>query len=572
MSKKPLEIDMCAGSQLRDTQGETLSVEGTDISELKKLNDNHGKGFFNSIGFVTESKKILKEEDCENERHRYYWSKVKAPYLYVRGFLHDDQDHPNALAAAAILRNIHKHDTPLQLKASVEGGVVARGIKDPSLLARTKIHSIALTFTPANNNTLVEPLSLDKSSFNHEADLELIKSVMHLAQTNIPSFRHIARDASAAKIQNNIKNINQLLKQSGQQELPILDKKQIINTSIENKIINNINQIHSSICLDPNHISDSDIADDNTNELEKGLKSALTASALALGLTGDATHAVKSPKSQNTSKITTPHTATAKTNYKPEDHRAIYQTMAAEHPIYGGIGGVETSEGKRYNKHVTISNPNSPHFGHTAGGIFGIMPIQGAFILNKVPELAKKYPDLAKAAKNIKDNHKQFTEKFNSDPTVAADFTRAIMNYNGQRTKNLEMLIYSWNHGLKGAWNKYHKTGMQGIINDPYVQQVVKHMHKRSKNINKTQTIKNDNNQVFSKALMAGYGGAGAPSALVSGSVMQTESLNTPNKFKYIVCDGCGKEQIHAKHQVKCRDCGQSFSFKKIYDVTQSTK
>jgi hypothetical protein len=34
VAKKPLEIDMIAGSQLRDTQGEMLSVEGADISEL----------------------------------------------------------------------------------------------------------------------------------------------------------------------------------------------------------------------------------------------------------------------------------------------------------------------------------------------------------------------------------------------------------------------------------------------------------------------------------------------------------------------------------------------------------
>src|SRR5271154_5885983 len=189
MAKKPLEIDMCSGSQLRDTQGEMLSVEGADIGELEagrgRLNDNHGKGFFNSIGRVTLAKKIFKSEDCDDDRQRYYWDKVKAPYIYVKGYLYDDEDHPNARAAAAILRNVHKSDCPLKLKASVEGGVVARGIADPSLLARTKIHSVALTFTPANNATLVEPLNLDKSAYNEEADMNIIKSVLHLAQTEV---------------------------------------------------------------------------------------------------------------------------------------------------------------------------------------------------------------------------------------------------------------------------------------------------------------------------------------------------------------------------------------------------
>src|ERR1051325_6781837 len=215
MAKKPLEIDACAGSQLRDTQGEMLSVEGADISDLQagkgRWNDNHGKGFFNSIGRITHAKKIFKAEDCEDDRQKYYWEKVKAPYVYVKGYLYDDEDHPNAKAAAAILRNIHKADVPLKLKASVEGGVVSRGIKDASLLARTKIHSVALTFTPANNATLVEPVSLDKTQTDEAADMELIKSVIHLAESNVPSFRHITRDAQATRVQNNFAKIAEIL-------------------------------------------------------------------------------------------------------------------------------------------------------------------------------------------------------------------------------------------------------------------------------------------------------------------------------------------------------------------------
>src|ERR1035437_928655 len=238
MAKKPIEIDACAGSQLRDTQGEMLSVEGADISELEagrgRWNDNHGKGFFNSIGRITGAKKIFKEEDCENDRQRYYWDKVKAPYIFVMGYLYDDDDHPNARAAAAILRNIHKIDCPLKLKASVEGGVVSRGISDPSLLARTKIHSVALTMTPANVATLVEPLNLDKSQYDVKADMELIKSVIHLAETNVPSFRHIARDASASKVRSNIERIASLMK--GNKDISVPTKQEILEYALEAKI------------------------------------------------------------------------------------------------------------------------------------------------------------------------------------------------------------------------------------------------------------------------------------------------------------------------------------------------
>src|ERR1035437_7301823 len=234
MAKKPLEIDMCGGSQLRDTQGEMLSVEGANISELEagkgRFNDNHGKGFFDSIGRITTAKKIFKSEDCADDRQKYYWEKIKAPYIYVRGYLYDDEDHPNAKAAAAILRNIHKTDVPLKLKASVEGGVLARGISDPTLLARTKIHSLALTFTPANNATLVEPLNLNKSQHDEVADMELIRSVLHLAETNVPSFRHITRDASAAKVVANIEKIAELI--DGSNSINIPTKQDIIQYAL----------------------------------------------------------------------------------------------------------------------------------------------------------------------------------------------------------------------------------------------------------------------------------------------------------------------------------------------------
>lgn len=233
---------MIAGSQLRDTQGEMLSVEGADISDLEagkgRFNDNHGKGFFNSIGRITKAKKIFKEDDCEDDRQKYYWSQIGAPYIYVRGLLYDDEDHPNAKAAAAILRNIHKSDVPLKLRASVEGGVVARGLKDPSLLSRTKIHSIALTFTPANNATLVEPVSLGKSS-DEAADMELIRSVMHLAQTNVPSFRHITRTAQASKVHNNLHKLATILNK----KVRIPSKEELIQGSLEHKVLANVIKI-----------------------------------------------------------------------------------------------------------------------------------------------------------------------------------------------------------------------------------------------------------------------------------------------------------------------------------------
>jgi hypothetical protein len=251
MGKKSLEIDMIAGSQLRDTQGEMLSVEGADISELEagrgRLNDNHGKGFFNSIGRVTGAKKIFSEADCTNDRHKYYWHKVKSPFIYVKGELYDESDHPNARAAAAILRNIHKSDCPLKLKASVEGGVLQRGIKDEALLARTKIHSVALTFTPANQATLVEPTDLIKSHTWAEDEI-LIKSVVHLAKTNVPSFRTVTRRASAEKLMQNLYKIQDLAASAGiEVRLPYDSADDIVTYSIQYKLKKNVEKINTLI-------------------------------------------------------------------------------------------------------------------------------------------------------------------------------------------------------------------------------------------------------------------------------------------------------------------------------------
>lgn len=564
MSKKPLEIDMIAGSQLRDTQGEMLSVEGADISDLMsgkgRLNDNHGKGFFNSIGRVTSAKKIFKSEDCDNDRQKYYWDKVKAPFIYVAGQLYDDEEHPNAKAAAAILRNIHKSDSPLQLKASVEGGVVSRGISDPSLLARTKIHSVALTFTPANNNTLVEPLSLDKSSSNEEADLQLIKSVLHLAQTNVPSFRHIYRDASAGKIQENLDKIAELLKNNGLDvEIKMPSREQIIDYAVEHKIYSNVEQINSLMSQLKNE------------ELEKNWKNALAGALMV----GGAAAPLSTSEQTMTSRGKMPEVHQAKQPEKldlanlPANHQQVYKQTADKYPMLGAIGLKESSGGKNYG-HRTITDKGM-HSGQTAGGMFGMMPNSAAYTLKNDPELAKKYPKLMEAAKDMKKNHKSFTDLFNEDPQAAADFAISFYNRSKSKTKNPEMLAHSWLNGLKGSWNKYKDGGMDPIKEHPYVKEIMEYYN--AHNAKSKPQVRQPANAQVKKALTAGYGGAGAPMGRTSGAVLQTESLDDGRPgFKYVTCDKCGKEQIYARHQVKCRECNDNWSLEKLHSVAFNSK
>lgn len=550
-SKKPLEIDMIAGSQLRDTQGEMLSVDGADISDLQagrgRLNDNHGKGFFNSIGKVTGAKKIFKEEDCDNDRQKYYWNKVKAPFIYVKGYLYDDEDHPNARAAAAILRNIHKSDSPLQLKASVEGGVVARGIADSSLLARTKIHSVALTFTPANNNTLVEPISLNKTDYDEVSDMELIKSVMHLAETNVPSFRHIVRDASATKVQNNLSKLVELMRELGiEGEIHIPSKQQILQKALEQKIESNVMKIKELVSV----LKDG-------GDLEKGMKN-----AIAGALTAAAISSTPSSISEDTISSSKPK---VESKVAKKTHKDVFNDISKRNPLLAAIGHIESSGADNIG-HKTIDNKSSMHHGHTAGGPFGMMPHAAAFIIKKDPKLAQKYPHLKEAAQDIGANHEKFTEAMNSDPELAGDFAEALFNRNKSKTKSESQLVYSWLNGLKGSWNKFKEGGEEAINSHPYVQKVIS----KYSEISPKREIAQENKDL-TKALTAGYGGASSPSDRVSGSVIQAEVIDKPG-FKYITCDQCGKEQVHAKYQVKCRNCGHGLSFAKLEAVIRGIR
>jgi hypothetical protein len=208
------KFDAVAASELRDTQGEILDVKGADISELLAgrgiVNDNHSNKLPDVVGRIIGAKKIFGLEDCENDRHKYYWNKIKAPYIYTEGLLYDDEDHRSAKAAAAIIKHQFKTDSPLKLKCSVEGGILERGQKDQRVLKRTKIRGLALTLTPANNATLVEGLDLVKSAATIE-ELELIKSYAPYAIQDVPSFMDFSQKVSIAKIRHNVEQIHEIV-------------------------------------------------------------------------------------------------------------------------------------------------------------------------------------------------------------------------------------------------------------------------------------------------------------------------------------------------------------------------
>ena len=153
---KATVIDGVAATEDRDSQGEILKLAGADISQMTTkgyFNDNHGTGFLNTLGRITEAKKIFKQEDCDTDRQKLFWEQKKRPFLYVKGYLFDDADHPNAKAVGAIMKEFQKMGTPLDVKYSVEGKVLDRASWDRSILAQSMVRNVALTLVPANGET-----------------------------------------------------------------------------------------------------------------------------------------------------------------------------------------------------------------------------------------------------------------------------------------------------------------------------------------------------------------------------------------------------------------------------------
>jgi len=153
---KATVIDGIAATEDRDSQGEILKLSGADISQMTTkgyFNDNHGTGFLNTLGRITEAKKIFKQDDCETDRQKMFWQQKKRPFLYVKGYLFDDADHPNAKAVGAIMKEFQKMGTPLDVKYSVEGKVLDRASYDRSVLAQSMVRNVALTLVPANGET-----------------------------------------------------------------------------------------------------------------------------------------------------------------------------------------------------------------------------------------------------------------------------------------------------------------------------------------------------------------------------------------------------------------------------------
>ena len=137
-----------------DSSGERIKIEGVDISSLTSdgvANWEHKSGEASQIvGKIIEAKKIIKESDCENDHHRYFWNKVKMPYIYIAIELFDEEGHEGAKSVAAMARYDKKTDkrqTKRLINFSIEG---SRLEKDGADILKCIARKISITIHPCN--------------------------------------------------------------------------------------------------------------------------------------------------------------------------------------------------------------------------------------------------------------------------------------------------------------------------------------------------------------------------------------------------------------------------------------
>lgn len=155
--------------QVPDNVGETIVLDGLDTSHLKLIYDEHSdKNLFNIVGRISYFKKIHDQSECENPKQLRCWKFAGAPFLYAEGELADDQEHPNAQAAAALIKFTSRPDIQdnLRIGFSVDGGIMERMTsggqptedkEQGKIISQSMVTGLSLTVKPCNPKCVLWP-------------------------------------------------------------------------------------------------------------------------------------------------------------------------------------------------------------------------------------------------------------------------------------------------------------------------------------------------------------------------------------------------------------------------------
>lgn len=159
-------IDGIGSSQAIDTAGEIVDLHGLDCSSLLggAFNWEHKSDVpAQLVGKILDFKKIFSEEDCDNERHRKYWSKCQIPFLYVMGRLRDDKNDSAKEVAGHFLDDFEHPSEPPSVGFSVEGAKIH---KEGMTITRSIARKVTITNQPANKTCVAELVPAKQTSKN----------------------------------------------------------------------------------------------------------------------------------------------------------------------------------------------------------------------------------------------------------------------------------------------------------------------------------------------------------------------------------------------------------------------
>jgi len=318
---------------------------------------------------------------------------------------------------------------------------------------------------------------------------------MHLAETNIPSFRHIERHASASTILENINKIQELAKSVGLEiSVSPASTETIMKGAASYKIEQNIRKINELVkAIGPNGLPVKPGLPDTTRDNVKAKESEtrnLGMDKYQQGIGKLKTEATMGPTVSNIANKPVDEIK-PKTETVPLVSGSAFAQKQAEI-----AAAAEARKAAKLNPTSTQSNPAKPK----------------ALMFEDHVNNAMKDPGYLDAL------HEKFKSK-GIDPTKAAQ----VINK------------------LRTTVAANSKLASHSKIKDNLI-----------------------------KALTAGFGGSGSPMDLTGGGVFQSESLESPRGktgMQYVTCDNCGDEQVHMKHQVKCRKCHRNFNFDKLKNL-----
>jgi len=190
-------IDGIAASECIDSSGERIEIKGVDISSLTKdgvLNWEHKSDSASCIvGKIYDAKKILKRSECSNDRHRYYWDKVKMPYIYISGQLFDSVGHEQAKEVAAMLRydqNIDKNsnknkDLKKLINFSIEGSKLK---KEGQVIKKCIARKVSITILPCNKTCEAEAMYAETKKSLLSTVLNKTESLCEIMRKDEPKY------------------------------------------------------------------------------------------------------------------------------------------------------------------------------------------------------------------------------------------------------------------------------------------------------------------------------------------------------------------------------------------------